>query len=147
LMFFGAGNAMHICDTKEINGIHGLLKSLPWSGGIWLAGAIAITGAPPFALFLSEFTILRAGMHSWNIWIACTMAILLILIFCGFLNHFRQMVFSQHEDYETAPVKLSKWCVAPMFIAFIPLLILGVWWPEAIWNYFMHIVTQLGIQL
>ena len=29
---------------------------------LWLAGAVAITGAPPFGLFLSELTIIRAGL-------------------------------------------------------------------------------------
>jgi len=45
-----------------------VLRFFPRSGAIWLAGAVAITGAPPFGLFLSELTILRGGMQSANPW-------------------------------------------------------------------------------
>ena len=61
LMFFGAGNVMRGYGTKEIDGIHGVGHRFPVLGALWLAGAVAITGAPPFGLFLSELTILRAG--------------------------------------------------------------------------------------
>ena len=39
-------------------------------GALWLAGAVAITGAPPFGLFASELTILRAGLQSSAAWAA-----------------------------------------------------------------------------
>ena len=64
----------------------------PVLGGLWLAGAVAITGAPPFALFLSELTIIRAGLARSD-FLVVLMAVLLIVIFAGFLNHFRAMYF------------------------------------------------------
>ena len=30
----------------------------------------------------------------------------------------------------------SAWCAVPMWLALLPLLVLGLWWPQAIWNYF-----------
>ncbi|HUZ75185.1 MAG TPA: proton-conducting transporter membrane subunit, partial [Stellaceae bacterium] len=57
LMFFGAGNMMRAYGTKEIAQINGVGGFFPVEGALWLAGAVAITGAPPFGLFLSEFTI------------------------------------------------------------------------------------------
>lgn len=144
LMFFGAGNAMHVYNTKEINGMNRVFKTLPFMGGIWLAGAIAITGSPPFGLFLSEITVLRAGMSSINEWAVFVMAVLLIIIFCGFLNHFRKMYFSDVTPTEITPhEKISKWCITPMIFALIPLFILGVWWPAGIWHFFMNIYNGL----
>ena len=64
-------------------------------GGLWLAGAVAITGAPPFGLFLSELTIIRAGLAGSHWLLVALMAILLIVIFVGFLNHFRTMYFDE----------------------------------------------------
>jgi len=146
LMFFGAGNAMHVYNTKDISGMHSVLKNMPLMGGIWLAGAIAITGSPPFGLFLSEITVLRGGMQSTNEWAVFVMALLLIVIFCGFLNHFRKMVFDNKEKIEISHhEKISKWCIAPMIIAVIPLLILGLWWPHGLWDYFINISSQLGV--
>ena len=61
-MFFGAGSVMRAYGTKRIPGIRLVVRRYPVLGGLWLAGAVAITGAPPFALFLSELTIIRAGL-------------------------------------------------------------------------------------
>lgn len=143
LMFFGAGNSMRRYGTKEMPAIHRVLREFPVSGLLWLAGAVAITGAPPFGLFLSEFNILRAGFSGPNLWAAVIMLVLLIIIFIGFLNHFRAMYFSKRA--ETAPTgpSISSWCKLPMWLAAIPLLILGLWWPEGLMQLFTGIAHAL----
>lgn len=145
LMFFGAGNAIHVYHSKEINKIQRVLSLLPFSGLLWLAGAVAITGAPPFGLFLSEITILRAGLAGPNAWAVFVMAILLIVIFGGFMNHFRQMYVGAPPEHALPTASLSKWCLVPMVIAFIPLLVFGVWWPQSLWHYFTQVGAQLGV--
>jgi hydrogenase-4 component F len=157
LMFFGAGNAMHVFHSKRISRIHKVLSRLPVSGFLWLAGAVAITGAPPFGLFPSELTILRAGLMGPQAWAVFVMLILLIVIFVGFLNHFRAMYFGgrakEAREDATAAVTggraaarkpLSLWCLVPMWMALIPLLALGLWWPQALTHYFSVIATQLA---
>ena len=94
LMFFGAGDAMHAFHTKRIRRIRHVLTALPVAGVLWILGALAITGAPPFGLFLSEVTIMRAGLAGPNAWAVFVMLVLLVVIFAGFLNHFRAMYFS-----------------------------------------------------
>lgn len=144
LMFFGAGNAMRLFGTKDIGRIRGILRVLPVSGVLWLAGAVAITGAPPFGLFLSEITILRAGIAGINAWAAVFMALLLIVIFAGFLNHFRHMAFAREPLPATPPGACSRWCILPMWLALVPLLVLGLWWPQALWRYFGTIARIYG---
>jgi hydrogenase-4 component F len=144
LMFFGAGNIMRSFGTKDISGIHGVADKFPVQGALWLAGAVAITGAPPFGLFLSELVILRAGLHQSYIWAVVAMLVLLIVIFIGFLNHFRAMYFNQGPDDMVQPRPLTAWCVAPMWLALMPLLLLGVWWPAGLWDHFMAIATTVA---
>jgi hydrogenase-4 component F len=103
-------------------------------GALWLAGAVAITGAPPFGLFLSEFTIMRAGMQPAFSWAVYFMAILLIVIFIGFMNHFRVMFYAAPVDVKPKQ-KQSAWCVAPMWVSLVALLVLGLWWPSGVWDY------------
>jgi hydrogenase-4 component F len=142
LMFFGAGNMMRAYGTKEIERISGVGLRFPVQGALWLAGAIAITGAPPFGLFLSEFTIMRAGLQPFFSWAVYAMAILLIIIFIGFMNQFRRMYFQRGES--PGPQRsLSAWCSVPMWLALAPLLVLGLWWPSGIWNYFASIAQSL----
>lgn len=145
LMFFGAGNAMRACGTKDMDGILHAGARFPGSGTAWLAGAVAITGAPPFALFVSEYTVLRAGVggpDAWAVWFA---AVLLIVIFAGFLNHFRKMYFGGDPGTAApAPARLSTWTTAPMWLALVPLAVLGVWGPPALWHYLASIAHALG---
>jgi hydrogenase-4 component F len=144
LMFFGAGNMMRAYGTKEIAAIRGVGRRFPVQAAMWLAGAIAITGAPPFGLFLSEFTIMRAGLTPFFSWAVYAMALLLVVIFVGFLNQFRSMY------YEPAPVEaapacaVSAWCAVPMALALAPLLILGLWWPGAVWTYLTSVAASLS---
>jgi len=136
LMFFGSGSMMRSFGTKDIGGIRDVGRRFPVIGAVWLAGAVAITGAPPFGLFASEFTILRAGLTGPHAWAVIVMALLLIVIFIAFLNHFRIMYFAPAGN-GTAPVRgVSLWCATPMWLAFLPVLVLGLWWPSAIWHYF-----------
>lgn len=143
LMFFGAGNVMRSFGTKEIRGIRCVWKRFPVQGSLWLAGAAAITGAPPFGLFLSELVILRAGLEQNYGWAAAAMLVLLIVIFVGFLNHFREMYFTP-EDRDRNPSAISRWCVAPMWFALAPLLLLGLWWPAGMWEHFAAIANVLA---
>jgi hydrogenase-4 component F len=146
LMFFGAGSVMRAYDTKDMDAIRGVPRRFPLIGGLWLAGAVAITGAPPFGLFMSEFTVMRAGLSPRFAWAVIAMGLLLIVIFIGFLNHFRAMFWGVHHT-EPEPhrpqVALGAWFVAPMILALAPLLLFGLWWPQPIWTYLASIGQTL----
>ncbi len=144
LMFFGAGTIMRACGSKEIAHIHAVWMRAPVLAALWLAGAVAITGAPPFALFLSEIVILRAGLERGFAWAVAAMAVLLIVIFIGFLNHFRAMYFGESNDGDASALKVSGWCIAPMWLALLPLTILGLWWPAGLWEHFMLVAKALA---
>jgi hydrogenase-4 component F len=143
LMFFGSGNAMRAYGTKEISGIRQVLKTFPVGGTLWLLGAIGIAGAPPFALFLSEFTILRAGIGGRYRWAALIFVIFLIIVFIAFLAHFRAMYFDEAPEQEVRPLPWTAWRTLPMWLAFAPLLVLGLWWPHGLWNIFAQICNQM----
>lgn len=143
LVFFGAGNMMHAFESKDIDRIRRVLRFFPRSGAIWLAGAVAITGAPPFGLFLSELTILRGGMTSRNAWAVWWMGALLIVIFIGFLSKFRAMCFGPRPEH--APqLRLRAVHVLPMAAALATTLLLGLWWMPPVWRHLAGIAAQLG---
>ena len=143
-MFFGAGAVMRAYQTKRIPNIRRVLKHFPVLGALWLAGAVAITGAPPFALFLSELTIIRAGLAASRYILIGFMAVLLIVIFVGFLNQFRVMYFEDGEANDPDVGAITPWMIAPMGLAIVPLFVMGLWWPQAFWDYFQTIALSLG---
>lgn len=141
-MFFGAGVAMRSYGTKDMRGIGRFGLNFPWMGALWLAGAMAVTGAPPFGLFLSEFTILRAGVSVHNIWASALMLLLLVVVFAGFLNHYRRMYYID-VPAKPGPIVVGPWFMVPIAAAVGPLLVLGLWWPDAFSRIFDHVAVAL----
>jgi hydrogenase-4 component F len=149
LMFFGAGNAMRVYGTKDIGAIRDVWRRFPVTGALWLAGAVAITGAPPFGLFLSELTLMRAGFATPNAWAVVVLLILLIVIFIGFLNHFRTMYLDPRPAAQVSAngnndVTASAWMTLPMWLALVPVFVLGIWWPQGLWHFFATVAADLS---
>lgn len=57
LLFFGAGNVYLTGHTLNIEALGGLIKQIPHTAYLFLVGAMAICGLPPFNGFVSEFFI------------------------------------------------------------------------------------------
>ncbi|KJE75674.1 proton-conducting transporter membrane subunit [Ferrimicrobium acidiphilum] len=146
-VFFGAGNAIESYGTRQIAGVRRIADRFPVMGAAWLAAAVAAVGAPPFGLFLSELTIARGGIVSANPWAVGVMGVALIVIFIGFMGHFRKMFFAgprHHHPHDGSVHALPITSVAPMLVAVTIVLVLGVWWPHPLWIYFTHIAATFG---
>lgn len=57
LLFFGAGNVYVVTHTRNMEELGGLVKSMPRTAVLFLIGAIAIGGLPPFGGFISEIVL------------------------------------------------------------------------------------------
>jgi hydrogenase-4 component F len=86
MLFLVAGNIVTAYRTKKTAEVHGMLRLMPVSGGLWLMGFLAITGTPPFGPFLSEFTILKAAVDGGNGIAAIAYLFLLAVIFIGMMT-------------------------------------------------------------
>ncbi len=62
-----------------------------------LLGLFAVTGSPPFGLFMSEFTILNAAIAQGHPWIALTVVVLLAIIFVGMAAVILEVVYAPAE--------------------------------------------------
>jgi len=60
LLFLGAGAFERAAGTLEIDRLGGLLQRMPWTGGAFLVGAMAIAGLPPLNGFASEWLTLQS---------------------------------------------------------------------------------------
>ena len=143
LMFFGAGNAIKYYGSQEISRLRGLLRAFPVTGWLWLAGAVAITGAPPFGLFRSEWRILTGGVAGHWYFAVVALLVLLIVIFIGFLNHFRVMYYQSSDQAPTGPMP-SVSCRLALWLALVPILVFGFWWPDSLQNVFGVVAQCLG---
>ena len=72
------------------------------------------------------------------------MAVLLIVIFIGFMNQFRLMYYRPAAGDAPSRGTLSAWCTVPMWLSLAPLLVLGLWWPAGIWDYVASVAQTLS---
>ncbi len=82
-LFLSAGNIQCAFGSKLTGEVSGALRRLPLSGGLFLAGFLAITGSPPFGPFISEFSILTAAFATGQYWVGGLYLLLLLAVFLG----------------------------------------------------------------
>ncbi|HTS55615.1 MAG TPA: proton-conducting transporter membrane subunit, partial [Burkholderiales bacterium] len=125
--------ALLVVGTREIASVRGLIRTSPVAGAALLFGALAIGGAPPFAVFLSEFFIFRAGVAQQHYFVTALLVIFIIVAFFGILLHVNRMVFGRPAE-NPAPARahavLPRTCVLTLILAAIPVLVLGVYQPR-----------------
>ncbi len=63
LLFLGAGSFERAAGSLELDRLGGLLRRMPWTGGAFLVGCLAIAGVPPLNGFASEWLTLQALVH------------------------------------------------------------------------------------
>ncbi|HKQ62475.1 MAG TPA: proton-conducting transporter membrane subunit [Candidatus Polarisedimenticolaceae bacterium] len=128
MLFLVAGNILACYRTKSTDEVRGVLSAAPVSGVLWLLGLFAITGSPPFAPFLSEFTILRGALAEGRGVVAALYLVLLGTIFVGMASVMLRM--AQGAAPQAGPPRREAWLaiVPPMLLA-AAVLVLGVWIP------------------
>ncbi len=143
LLFIVSGNILLKYRTTEIADVRGLLRAAPLTGGAFLAGTLALIGLPPFAPFISEFIIFRAGLAS-HPWIALAGVGLLVVVFAGMLASVNRMLYGAWPGNLARGDVLTRW-LAPLVINFGLLLILGLTLPAALADALGQIIKILGV--
>ena len=83
MLFLVAGNILALYRSKSTREVRGVLRTLPLSGILWVAGFLAITGSPPFGPFLSELVILKAALDQGQMVVAALYLLALSAVFVG----------------------------------------------------------------
>ncbi len=145
LLFFSAGNAQqHSGDDSLRNAAGGLIRVLPASGAALFAAALAVTGTPPFLLFLSEFTMLRAGFAQGQDWAAMLAVVLLVLIFAGMFAHVSRLLLGPAPQLERGDRDL--WTVLPPVVLAALLAALTFWMPSALSSLLTQAASLLEVK-
>lgn len=127
-------------EDQESDRIRGVLKSMPLSGVILSMGGLALVGAPPFNIFMSEFIILwaaisqipveNAALPAWSIIAAVSLFLLTVtIIFGGLVSHISRLLLDQppFEPIESGLVSLVR--LAPFVLLLALIFLFGVFVP------------------
>lgn len=142
-LFLVAGNVVLATGASTAAGNRGLIRTLPVSGVLLVAGLFAVTGSPPFGLFLSEFTILRAAVDGGHVWIAIATLLLLAVIFVGMAVLILKMALGE-PDANVPVVRESPWLVAGPIALASAVLLLGLYIPAPLQAALTHAAAALG---
>ncbi len=83
VMFLAAGNIHRSYGSKWTEDVQGAIRRLPWSGSLFLAGFLMVTGSPPGGPFRSLFGILQGALQGGHTAIAISFLVLLAVVFIG----------------------------------------------------------------
>lgn len=144
MLFLLAGNILGVFKTKQSATIHGMGHVIPWTSGLWIAGFLAITGSPPFGVFISEFTILKAALDQGRGAVAAIYLALLILIFIGMATIVLNMAQGEGTaSREPLPNETPAMIVPPALLGCVALL-LGLYVPPVLSEMLSRAARALG---
>jgi hydrogenase-4 component F len=132
VLFLAAGNIHRAYGSKSIDEVRGALRRLPFSGALFLAGFFAVTGSPPFAPFLSEFTIVRAAMTQGHAVVGALFLILLAIVFIGMGGAVLAVVQGEPPESDPEGFRDSVGTVAPIALLMAIVVLLGVYVPPPV---------------
>jgi hydrogenase-4 component F len=147
VLFLSSGNIHRSYSNKTTDVVKGALTRMPWSGGLFLAGFIAITGSPPFSPFISEYTIVSSAFIDGRYWVGGLFLLFLVVVFIGMALTVLPMVMgAPPADLEPSDYKDGLLTVGPPLFMMMVILVLGVWPPEFLVSLLKDGAVMLGVQ-
>lgn len=141
LLFLVVGNVILAAGTAQSSAMHGLARRLPISGSLLLLGLFAVTGSPPFGVFVSEFTILRAAFAGGQVWVGVALLTLLVVIFLGIASTILEMVHGAPERHDGPE---AGWLVLGPLALAAGVVLLGIYIPTPLQNALRQAAAALG---
>lgn len=142
--FCCAGRLGQIYGTHEMRRMTDMLRVSPvWGGGL-VIGILTLIGTAPFAIFLSEFMILKSALDVGAYWVAALFLIGLGVVFLGVLRHVIAMAWEPLKDDNVSPRKPSWVECVLVFGPLVVLLVLGVCLPRPFLNVIAQAASLLG---
>jgi hydrogenase-4 component F len=107
--FFSAGTLAQLHSSSDLKRIGvGTITRAPITSVLLMIAALMITGSPPFALFFSEMTILKAGFLSVHPTVTSVFLAALVVLFCGIMYQIGHVVLGPPRDPADRRVPLRE---------------------------------------
>lgn len=143
LLFFSAGNVQQEFGSPHFRNVRGVIHTLPWTAGLFLLAAFAVTGTPPFSLFQSEFTALSAALAAdWN-WAAGLFVFGVVMIFVGFLLHMSNLNLGAAPECGSR-ARECPWKLGAMLLVALVVVAIGFWLPQPLFQLVHQSANILG---
>jgi hydrogenase-4 component F len=164
-IFYTVGGISQAKGTHEMSKIRGLTTSHPLLGWMLVAGVVAIAGAPPFGVFMSEFLVV-SSTFARQPWLVVPLAAGLLLGFGALILQLQGFAFgapSEETHREQADVILNLQgfgfgtpaekthhqrvdilALFPAFVHLLLVLVAGLYLPPVLVSWFQNVARLLG---
>ncbi len=123
-LFFCAGIYDERAGVREIEGLNGLGRRMPWTSVCFSVAALGMIGLPPVAGFVSKFYLGVGGLQAGAPWVLVVLGASTVLNAAYFLPPLYRLWFCDAEPGNTADEKAAA-LVAPTVIAALASLAAG----------------------
>jgi hydrogenase-4 component F len=149
VLFLTSGDIVLRYRTRVIDEVRGVLSVTPLTGAVLLLAALAVAGSPPFGLFLSEFTIVRAGLARSSIVLVAALVILLAIVFIALVGAAAGMALGGAPARPTSGPAYTErsgrlLAATPLVTGLTLLLLLGVWIPGGLNQLIMQSIHAIS---
>ena len=138
-IFFAVGHVTRIKHTQKFSELGGLTTSHPALGWLLVIGVAAIAGLPPFGVFTSEFLVVTSAFAHRPL-LAVPLVIGLLLSLGALFQKLNTVAFGEPRG-SLEPDRMSH---VPMMLHFGLVLMIGIFIPGPVANWFGHIAKLLG---
>jgi hydrogenase-4 component F len=145
MLFLLAGNVLTHYHTLSSYDVRGMRWTMPITACLWAGGFLAITGSPPFGLFVSEFSILQHIFATERYLVGAIYLTLLAVIFVGMSLPFLRMVQGVTPPATQASYKETVYNVGPCLVLGVLILTLGMYvpaWLDSFLRQAAHLVGE-----
>ncbi len=142
LIFFCSGNVTQAYETRNMSEIRNVSGKMKFTGFATAAGGLAVSGAPPFPLFIGELLIILGALSAGMYYLAGFLGIILIFVFAALILNIFPML-SGSTDKEVKERKSFFGSLSIIMLIVIAVFI-GLFMPEYMREVFDSMVSILS---
>ncbi|MBW1891060.1 MAG: hydrogenase [Deltaproteobacteria bacterium] len=141
-LFLTSGNILLGYGSRLIENTGNLVNRMPKTFVAFFSGFVAISGLPPFGIFIGELFVIMGAFKAGHYTGATILILSLCVIFAGFANQAMKISFNTSET--TVGLKEKANLVWPQYALLSTSLVLCFWIPDILYRTIMNAVTSVG---
>jgi proton-translocating NADH-quinone oxidoreductase chain N len=129
LLFLASGYIIYRVGSKKLSALAGLGRKMPFTGAMMAVAVLSLVGVPPFAGFMSKFSIVRAALaqHSAAYTGLIVLVLLATVIEVGYFMKLLQIMFFTEPEVDTEVKELPLSALIPITILAALIIAIGVY--------------------
>lgn len=141
-LFLTSGNILLGYGCKIIENIGELVGRMPRTFVAFFAGFVAISGFPPFGMFIGEMLIIVGAFRAGHPVAAVIFMASICVIFAGFANQIMKISFDDSKRKHRMHVPGSM--LWPQYVLLLTSVVLSFWMPDTLYRAIIDAITTIG---